>query len=59
MPCKAKQSAHAELDQLRQQAAAERVRHRELRAEIQAMELEVEQASGAIADATPPKTSRW
>jgi excisionase family DNA binding protein len=51
MPRKAKQSAHAKLDQLRQQAATERVRHRELQAEIQAAEREVERASGAIGDA--------
>lgn len=44
-----KPTAHAQLDQLRQQAAAERVRHRDLQAELEAAELEVEQASHAIA----------
>jgi hypothetical protein len=45
-----KPTAHAGLDQLRQQAAAERVHHRNHQTEIQATELEVEEASLAIAD---------
>jgi hypothetical protein len=45
-----KKSAHNVLDQLRQQAAAERVRHRELEAEMQAAKLKVEQVGAAIAD---------
>jgi hypothetical protein len=50
MPRTAKQSAHAQLDELRQRAAAERVQHRELEAQADAATLEVEQASSAIAD---------
>jgi hypothetical protein len=47
---KQRRSTHAELDLLRQQAAAERVRHRELQAEMEAAKLAVEQAGAAIAE---------
>jgi hypothetical protein len=50
MPRKAKPSAHAQLDELRQRAAAERVHQRELEAQADAAALEVERASDAIAD---------
>lgn len=45
-----KQSAHAELDELRQAAAGERVKQRELGLQLDAAKLEVEQASASIAD---------
>lgn len=45
-----KTSAHQMLDHHRQQVAAERVRHRELDAEMKAAKLAVEQAAAAIAE---------
>ena len=42
-----KPSAHAQLDQLRQKAAAERMKQRELEAELAAANREAEEASGA------------
>ena len=48
MSRRAKVSAHAELDQLKQAAATERVTHRELQLEAEAAKLEAEQASSAI-----------
>jgi hypothetical protein len=42
--------AHAQLDELRQAAAGERVKQRELESELQVARAEVEQASAAIAD---------
>jgi hypothetical protein len=45
-----KTTAHEQLDQLRQNAAAERVRHRDLQAGMEAAKAEVEQASRAITD---------
>ena len=46
-----KPTAHAQLDQLRKDAAAERVKARDLDAQLDAAKLEVESASGAVADA--------
>lgn len=46
---RSKQTAHAELDGLRQGAAAERVKQRTLAAEAEAASLAVERASAAIA----------
>jgi len=51
MPRKTKQSAHAALDELRQHAAGERVKARELEAELEAAKIEVETASAAISEA--------
>jgi hypothetical protein len=48
---KAKQSAHAQLDDLRQRVAAEHMRARDLELEIEAAKLEVEDESSAIAEA--------
>jgi hypothetical protein len=45
-----KPTAYAQLDRLSQQAAAERVRHRDLAAEFEAAKHAVEQASRAITD---------
>jgi hypothetical protein len=45
-----RQSAHAELDELRQQAAAERVKARDVEAQLEAAKAKVEQASASIAD---------
>jgi chromosome segregation ATPase len=58
MPRKAKQSAHATLDELRQQAAGERVKARELEAELEAAKTEVETASDAIAEAYAAENQR-
>jgi hypothetical protein len=43
-------TAHAQLDELRQAAAGERVKQRDIEAQVQAARAEVEQASAAIAD---------
>jgi hypothetical protein len=43
-------TAHAQLDELRQAAAGERMKQRELEAQLQGARVEVEQASAAIAD---------
>lgn len=48
MPRKAKQTAHAELDGLRQQAAGERVKARDIAAQLKAAKAKVEQASASI-----------
>jgi hypothetical protein len=48
---KAKRSAHAELDELRQQAAAERVKARDLEAELEAASAEVDDAGAAVTEA--------
>jgi hypothetical protein len=45
-----RRSRHAQLDELRQQAAAERMKLRELETNLAAAELDVEQQSRAIAD---------
>jgi hypothetical protein len=46
-----KQTAHAELDQLQEQATAERVKARTLGAQLEAAKVEVEDASRAVTDA--------
>jgi hypothetical protein len=46
-----KQSAHAELDQLRQQAAAERVNERELAVRLEAAKAAVDDAGAAVTEA--------
>jgi hypothetical protein len=51
MPRKTNRSAHASLDELRQQAAGERVKARELEAELDAAKAAVETASDAITEA--------
>jgi hypothetical protein len=48
---KTKQSAHAQLDQLRQQAAAERVNERELAAQLEAAKVAVDDAGAAVTEA--------
>jgi hypothetical protein len=47
---KQRRTAHAALDELRQAAANERMKQRELVAALEAAKAEVEQASAAIAD---------
>jgi hypothetical protein len=58
MPRKTNKSAHAALDELRQHAAGERVKTRELEAELEATKAEVETASGAIAEAYAAENQR-
>jgi hypothetical protein len=48
---KPRKTAHAELDELRQQATAERVKARNLEAQLEAAKVEVEDASRAVTDA--------
>jgi hypothetical protein len=48
---KAKRSAHAELDELRQRAAAERVKARDLGAQLEGAKLNVERAAAAVTEA--------
>ena len=48
MPRKAKQTAHAELDKLRQRAVAERVKARDLEVQLEAAKAKVDSASGYI-----------
>jgi hypothetical protein len=48
---KAKRSAHAELDELRQHAAAERVKQRYLATQFEAAKREVENAAAAVTEA--------
>jgi hypothetical protein len=48
---KAKRSAHAELDELRQHAVAERVKARDLAAELEAAKAEVDDAGAAVTEA--------
>jgi hypothetical protein len=58
VPRKDQQPAHAALDELRQQAAGERVKARELEAELGAAKAEVKTASGAIAQAYAAENQR-
>jgi chromosome segregation ATPase len=58
MPRKTTQSAHATLDGLRQHAAGERVKARELEGELEAAKVEVETASAAIAEAYAAENQR-
>jgi hypothetical protein len=51
MPRKATVSAHAEVDRLRQQAAAERVSARELQAQLEAAKVAVDDAGAAVTEA--------
>ena len=51
MPRNAKRSADAQLDQLRQAVAAERVKARDLETQLEAARLEVEGAARAVTDA--------
>jgi hypothetical protein len=53
-----RQTAHAGLDRLSQQAATERVRHRDLAAEFEATKHAVEEASRAITDAYAAEDER-
>ena len=46
-----KQSAHTELDQLRQQATGERIKARDLEAALEAAKLDGEDAAQAVTDA--------
>jgi len=48
---KQRKTAHAELDELRQQATAERVKARNLEAQLEAAKVEVEDASRTVTDA--------
>jgi hypothetical protein len=48
---KQRESAHAELDELRQQAAGERMKGRDLEAALDAAKFKVDEADGAVADA--------
>ncbi len=48
---KTKQSAHAQLDQLRQQAAGERVNRRELAVRLEAAKAAVDDAGAAVTEA--------
>jgi hypothetical protein len=50
MATKPRKAAHAQLDELRQHAAAERIKRRDLEAQLAAAELDVEQHSAAITD---------
>jgi hypothetical protein len=58
MPRKTTQSAHASLDELRQQAAGERVKARELEAELEAVKTDVDAASDAITEAYAAENQR-
>ena len=51
LPRNAKRSADAQLDQLRQAVAAERVKARDLETQLEAARLEVEGAARAVTDA--------
>jgi hypothetical protein len=50
MATRPRKTAHAELDELRQLAAAERIKRRDLEAQLAAAELDVEQRSAAVTD---------
>jgi hypothetical protein len=58
MPRKTNRSAHAALDELRQHAAGERVKARELEAELEAAKTEVETASDAITEGYAAENQR-
>jgi hypothetical protein len=58
MATKPRKTAHAELDDLRQLAAAERVKRRDLEAQLAAAELDVEQHSAATRDAYAAEAER-
>jgi hypothetical protein len=59
MSHKAKPSAHAAYDLLRQQAAAERLRERELQAQRDAAKLKVEAPPPRSPTPTRPTTTGW
>jgi chromosome segregation ATPase len=55
---KPRKTAHAQLDQLRQQAAAERVKAHNLEAQLEAAKVEIEDASRAVTDAYAAEDAR-
>jgi hypothetical protein len=58
MPRKSKPTGHAELDELRQEAADERMKQRDLEAQLEANKAKVEQATAAIAAAYASEDER-
>jgi chromosome segregation ATPase len=58
MSAKRKPPAHAQLDQLRQQAAQERTKQRDLQMQLEAAKAEVDRASGEVADAYAAENQR-
>jgi excisionase family DNA binding protein len=56
---KAKRSAHGELDELRQHAATERVKTRDLDTQLEVAKREVENAAAAVTEAYAAEAPSW
>jgi hypothetical protein len=52
-------AAHAELDELRRHAATERVKARDLNAQLEAAKQKVERVAAAVTDAYAAEDDKW